>query len=68
MLRFRATQDLLARATTAADAGRLTTRGRRYEQAIAASPESAFHRDLAAVERRAGRAEAAVDRLRRPSS
>lgn len=66
VLRFRATQDLLARATAAATAGRLDDARAAYEQAIAASPESAFlYRDLAAVERRAGRTEAAVERLRR---
>lgn len=66
VLRFRATQDLLARATAAADAGRLDDARVAYEQAIAASPDSAFlYRDLAVVERRAGRTEAAVERLRR---
>ncbi len=66
VLRFRATQDLLARATSAADAGRLDDARTAYQQAIAASPDSAFlHRDLAAIERRAGNAAAAVDHLRR---
>jgi tetratricopeptide (TPR) repeat protein len=66
VLRFRATQDLVARATSASEAGRLDDARASYEQAIAASPDSAFlYRDLAAVERRAGQTAAAVDHLRK---
>jgi tetratricopeptide (TPR) repeat protein len=66
VLRFRAAQDLLARATAAADSGRLDDARAAYAQAIAASPESAFlYRDLAAVERRAGLTSEALDHLRR---
>ena len=66
VLRFRATQDLVARARTASDAGRLDDARASYQQAIAASPDSAFlYRDLAAVERRAGQTSAAVDYLRK---
>jgi len=66
VLRFRATQDLLARAKTATDAGRLDDARAAYEQAIAASPDSAFlYRDLAAVERKAGAPDRAAEHLRR---
>jgi tetratricopeptide (TPR) repeat protein len=66
VLRFRATQDLLARAVAASEAGRLDEARGAYLQAIAASPDSAFlYRDLAGVERRAGAGEAALDHLRR---
>ncbi|MGE0463034.1 MAG: tetratricopeptide repeat protein [Vicinamibacterales bacterium] len=69
VLRFRATQDLLARAKGATDAGRLDDARVAYEQAIAASPESPFlYRELAAVERRAGQASAAADHLRKALS
>jgi tetratricopeptide (TPR) repeat protein len=64
VLRFRATQDLLARAQSASDAGRFDDARFAYEQAIAASPDSAFlYRDLALVERRAGRLSEAMERL-----
>jgi tetratricopeptide (TPR) repeat protein len=69
VLRFRATQDLLARAKTATDAGRLDDARVAYEQAIAASPESPFlYRDLAAVERKAGQPAAATEHLRKAIS
>ena len=55
VLRFRATQDMLARAKAAADARRWDEAAAIYQQAIAASPDSAFlYRDLAAVEQKAG--------------
>ena len=55
VLRFRATQDMLARAKAAADARRWDEATAIYQQAIAASPDSAFlYRDLAAVEQQAG--------------
>jgi tetratricopeptide (TPR) repeat protein len=66
VLRFRATQDLVARAKGASDAGRFDDARAAYAQAIAASPDSAFlYRDLAAVERRAGQPSAAADHLRK---
>jgi len=66
VLRFRATQELVARAKGASDAGRFDDARAAYAQAIAASPDSAFlYRDLAAVERRAGQASAAADHLRK---
>lgn len=66
VIRFRATQDLLARAKSATDAGRLDDARAAYEQAIAASPDSAFlYRDLAAVERRGGLTDRAIEHLRR---
>ncbi len=65
VLRFRATQDLLARAKAAADQRRWDEARMVYQQAIAASPESAFlYRDLAAVEQKAGDGAAALDRYR----
>lgn len=66
VIRFRATQDLLARAKSATDAGRLEDARRAYEQAIAASPDSAFlYRDLAAVERKSGASDRAIEHLRK---
>ena len=66
VIRFRATQDLLARAQAATDAGRLADARAAYEQAIAASPDSAFlYRELAAVERKSGAPDRAIERLRR---
>jgi tetratricopeptide (TPR) repeat protein len=66
VLRFRATEDLLARATSAVNTGRLADARDAYLQAIAASPDSAFlYRDLAAVERRAGETAEATAHLRR---
>lgn len=66
VIRFRATQDLLARAKGATDAGRLEDARAAYEQAIAASPDSAFlYRELAAVERRSGASDRAIEHLRR---
>jgi tetratricopeptide (TPR) repeat protein len=66
VIRFRATQDLLARAKAATDAGRLDDARAAYEQAVAASPDSGFlYRDLAAVERMAGLADRAMEHLRR---
>jgi len=69
VLRFRATQDLLARAKGATDVGRLDDARAAYEQAIAASPDSPFlYRELAAVERQAGQAAVAADHLRKALS
>lgn len=66
VLRFRATQDMLARAKAAAEARRWEEARAAYQQAIAASPESAFlYRDLASVERQAGQLADALDHYRR---
>lgn len=66
VLRFRATQDMLARAKAAAEAKRWDDAKAAYQQAITASPESAFlYRDLANVERQAGESAEALDHYRR---
>ncbi|MCC7243819.1 MAG: tetratricopeptide repeat protein [Acidobacteria bacterium] len=66
VLRFRATQDLLTRAKTATEAGRLDEARNAYQQAVAASPDSAFlYRELAGVERQAGEVTLATEHLRR---
>ena len=66
VLRFRATQDMLARAKSAADARRFDEAAAIYGQAIAASPESGFlYRDLATVERRAGQIARALEHYRK---
>jgi tetratricopeptide (TPR) repeat protein len=66
VLRFRATQDMLARAKAAADARRWDEAAAIYRQAIAASPDSGFlYRDLAAVEQRAGQTESALEHYRK---
>jgi len=68
-LRFRSAQDLVAGARRAADAGRLDEARRAYQSAIAASPDSAFlHRELAAVERRAGDTDAAIAQARQAAT
>jgi len=62
VLRFRATQDLLARAKSAADARRFDEAASIYRQAIAASPDSSFlYRDLAVGEQRAGQTDHALE-------
>ncbi len=66
VLRFRATQAELARAKSAADAGRFDEARTAYAQAIAASPDSAFlYRELAGVEQKAGQTRQALDHYRR---
>jgi tetratricopeptide (TPR) repeat protein len=66
VLRFRATQDMLARAKAAADARRWDEAAAIYRQAIAASPDSGFlYRDLAAVEQRAGQTANALEHYRK---
>lgn len=66
VLRFRATQDMLARAKAAAEARRWEDAKAAYREAIAASPESAFlYRDLAGVERQAGQLADALEHYRR---
>jgi tetratricopeptide (TPR) repeat protein len=54
-LRFRAVEDAVAKARTAAAAGRLDDARHEYEQALTASPDSALLlRELAIIERRGG--------------
>jgi tetratricopeptide (TPR) repeat protein len=66
VLRFRATQDMLARAKSAADGRRWDEAKAAYQQAIAASPDSAFlYRELAVVEQRADDPIAALDHYRK---
>ena len=66
VLKFRATQDMLARAKAAADARRWDEAAAIYRQAIAASPDSGFlYRDLAAVEQRAGQTANALEHYRK---
>jgi tetratricopeptide (TPR) repeat protein len=66
VLRVRAMQETLARAKTAAEARRWEEARAAYQQAIAASPESAFlYRDLALVEQQAGQSAEALEHYRR---
>jgi tetratricopeptide (TPR) repeat protein len=66
VLHARAQQENVAAARRAAQANRLDEAARLYEQAIAASPDSAFLvRDLAEVEAKQGKTEEALARFRR---
>ena len=66
VLRARAQQENVAAARRAAQANRLDEAARLYEQAIAASPDSAFLvRDLADVEAKQGKTDEALARYRR---
>ncbi|HWI18776.1 MAG TPA: tetratricopeptide repeat protein [Vicinamibacterales bacterium] len=66
VLRFRATQEMLGRAKSAADARRYDEAAAAYRQAIAASPDSGFlYRDLAAVEQKAGQVDNALEHYRK---
>lgn len=66
VLRFRSTQDTLARAKAAADAQRWDVARAAYLQAIAGSPDSAFlYRELAAVEQRAAQTVEALEHYRK---
>ncbi|HEX4565859.1 MAG TPA: tetratricopeptide repeat protein, partial [Vicinamibacterales bacterium] len=61
VLRFRVAQDNIANARKAADAGRFDEARRRYQSAIAASPDSEFlYRELASIEHRSGNETAAL--------
>ncbi len=61
VLKFRSAQQDVAGARKAAEEGRLDEARRAYQEAIAASPQSAFlYRELAAVDRKAGDAAAAL--------
>lgn len=66
VLRLRAVQGNLARAKAASEAGRVDDARAAYQQAIAASPDSAFlYRELAAVERQAGQLAQALEQFRK---
>jgi tetratricopeptide (TPR) repeat protein len=66
VLRAKAQQENVAAARRAAQANRLDEAARLYEQAIAASPDSAFLvRDLAEVEAKQGKTDQAMERYRR---
>jgi tetratricopeptide (TPR) repeat protein len=66
VLRLRSLQDSLTRAKAASDAARWDEARTAYQQAIVASPESAFlYRELGSVERKAGDAAAALEHLRK---
>jgi tetratricopeptide (TPR) repeat protein len=66
VLRVRAMQETLARAKAAADGRRWAEAKAAYQQAIAASPESAFlYRELGLVERQAGQPAEALEHFRR---
>ena len=66
LLRFRTTQDMLGRAKAATDGRRWDEAKAAYQQAIAASPDSAFlYRELASVEQKAGEPDAALDHYRK---
>ena len=68
-LRFRAVDDAVAKARTAAAAGKLDEARRGYEQALVASPDSALLlRELAAIERRDGQAAQARAHLERAAT
>ncbi len=66
VLALRTQQESLRAAREAAEAGRYDEAREAYNRAIAGSPESAFlYRELALVERRQGRADGAVEHLRK---
>ena len=66
VLRVRAMQDTLARAKAAAEGRRWDEATAAYQQAIAASPESAFlYRELGLVEQQSGQPTAALEHFRR---
>jgi tetratricopeptide (TPR) repeat protein len=66
LLRFRGVQDLIESARSFAKSGQIPDARAAYEQAIAASPESAFlYRELGALERRAGNVDEALAQMRR---
>jgi len=66
VLRFRDVQDVIARARSAAAAGRIDEARTAYERAIAASPDSAFlYHELGELERAHGDSERALEHLRK---
>ena len=68
-LTFRAQQQALETARAAAEAGRFDEAMAAYRRAITGSPESGFlYRELAAVERKQGRLEEALEHLERAAA
>jgi tetratricopeptide (TPR) repeat protein len=66
VLRFRTVEQVIEAARSAASAGRLDQARTAYDRAIVLSPDSSFlYRELAAVERRQGGADRAVEHLAR---
>ena len=66
VLKFRNVEQGLARARDAANAGRFEEAAQAYMTAIASSPDSPFlYRELAAIERRRGDADAALEHYRK---
>jgi tetratricopeptide (TPR) repeat protein len=66
VLRFRVSEQDIARARSAARAGRFDEAVQAYTTAIAASPDSPFlYRELAAVEKQAGRSDDALGHYRK---
>jgi tetratricopeptide (TPR) repeat protein len=69
VLKFRGAEQGLARAREAARAGRLDEAIQAYTAAIASSPDSPFlYRELAAIERQKGSADAALEHFRKAVS
>lgn len=69
VLRFRSLQDVIAAGRAAAEAGRLDEARLAYQEALAASGESAFlHHELGVVERRAGNTARALEHFRRAAA
>ena len=69
VLALRGQQESLTAARRAVEAGRLDEAARAYRHAITSSPESGFlYRELAAVERRQGRAAEALEHLKKAVS
>ena len=69
VLKFRNVEQGLARAREAARGGRLVDAAQAYAAAIASSPDSAFlYRELAAVERQKGDADAALEHFRKAAA
>jgi tetratricopeptide (TPR) repeat protein len=65
VLKFRASEEQIARARQAARSGRVDEAVQAYTTAIAASPDSPFlYRELAAVEKQHNRTDAALEHLR----
>jgi tetratricopeptide (TPR) repeat protein len=65
VLKFRTLEREIADARQAAGAGRLDDAAARYERAIAAQPDSPFlYRELAAIERRQDKTDAALEHFR----
>ncbi len=68
-LRFKGLDEQVALARRSRDAGRLEDAAAAYQRAIASSPDSGFlYRELAAVEQRLGKPDAALEHTRRAAA